>query len=346
MKNLLNTVITTPARRVISPWMLVLSSLAVLQACESDSSPEDQSKGVGGSYLFVSVPDFYFGTRDVGTSATQDIEIVNRGGDVYPLRSVRITGDHADEFSTDALKDVVLNPSEAIRVHVTFAPITDGRKFANLDVDFDTIVKVSDASNQNEQHFYKAKKLEAGQKYPESLVEYKHYIDGNPVTVNKRRAAIKVPVIKESEVYGTGEDFELYLAAMNAREEGDLDAAMAEIDTLILTHSTSYLADDALYLRGYIQLMDKKDYSVALHTMQNLRQRYPDTTYYDTALYSEAIALQELGQIDLARSIYEDLRYKHTGLDALGVKLPKDNMLSRLWFDRATNALDSLGATS
>jgi len=86
-----------------------MSCIAVLSACggggsDSDSSSKSGSPksgqavqtGVNGSYLFVSQPDFYFGTHGVGTVATQEIELVNRGADRYPVHAVTITGPDSD----------------------------------------------------------------------------------------------------------------------------------------------------------------------------------------------------------------------------------------------------------
>jgi len=300
--------------------------------------------GPNGSYLFVSAPDFYFGTRDVGTSATQQIELANRGGDIYPINSVIVTGEHAEEFVVDLRDPVTLNPAEKISLGVTFAPIDQGRKFAELDIDFDTIVQVDAATNANEQNYYRARDLEDQGDYRASFEAYDEYVDNRPVTVNKRRAAIKLPVIREASVYGSDADFELYLDAMNAREAGELERATAALDTLLLLYGDSYLADDALYLKGYIDLMDRADHASSLQSFQALRSRYPDTTYYDTALYGEALAQQGLGNHVLARSIYLDLRLRHTGVDTLGITLPKDDLLSRLWFERASDGLASLDA--
>lgn len=330
-------------QRVCKPVLLSILAVTLLQACDGGSSAtRKQQKGVGDSYLFVSVPNFYFGTRDVGSNVSQDIRITNQGGDIYPIRSLTIDGANAEEFATEMYSNITLNPSEAVDLNISFAPITEGRKSAELNIDFDTIVQVSDADNQNEQHYYRARALEDGKQYQASLDAYDSYIDGKPVTINKRRAAIKAPVIKESALYGTGEDFELYLSAVNARENGDMDLAMADLDALLLLHKDSYIADDALYLRGYIQLTDQQDYAAARLTMQALRKQYPDTTYYDTALYSEALSHQQMGDYDLARSIFEDLKYRHTGMDTLGITLPKDNVMSRLWFGRADAALDAM----
>lgn len=316
-------------------------SILLLQACDGGGGGGDQP-GVNGTYLHISTPDFYFGTKDIGSEATQKIRIENRGADVYPLESINIEGENAEEFSADVLNDVVLNPAEAITVGITFQPITDGTKNANLVVNYDTIKKVAEAVNINEQNFYQGRSLENAGDYEGAKKLYSDYIAGDPVTVNKQRAAIKLPVIKESEIYGDDEDFPLYLSALDLRDSGDFQGAIAELEAIQRLYYDGYLGDDAVYLHGYIQLMDLKDYSGALKTMRTLRQYFPDSTYYDTALYSEAIAEQELGNHLVAREILLDLKYRHTGVSALGVELPKDNLVSRLWFDRANDALASM----
>lgn len=323
--------------------LIVAGSLSValmLQACSSGA--KSPTPGAGGSYLHVSVPDFYFGTRNIGTSATQVIEIANRGGDVYPINSVKVVGDNADEFSTDFYDKIILNPTEVIKLNVTFKPVTNGKKNAKLDIDFDTIKQVSDEVNQNEQRYYQAMDLENNKQFDESLQTYSDYVASKPVTPNKHRAAIKLPVIKEASLYGDGPDFSMYLTAMNARSAGELDRAVAELEAIEMLHSDSYIADDAAYLNAYIELMDKEDYAAAERKMKALRANYPDSNYYDTALYSEALAHMEMGNRQLARSIFEDLKYRHTGIDSLGFTFAKDNIISRMWFERADNALAEL----
>lgn len=324
--------------------VFLVALLGTLQACGGggDGGPAEPTPGVGGSYLHVSVPDFYFGTREVGTSASQTINITNRGGDIYPIQSVKVTGDQADEFSTDFYNEIVLNPAEAINLTIDFKPVTDGRKYAALDIDFDTIVQVTEKQNQHEQKFYLAEDLEQDGDYAQSRAAYEDYIQGEPATKNKYQAAIKAPVLKEASLYGDGDDFELYLNAINAREAGELDVAMAELDAIDILYADSYYADDAAYLRAYIQLIDQEDYSAAESSMKQLRSDFPDSSYYDTALYSEALAHKEMGNRQLARNILEDLKYRHTGIDVLGVALAKDNLLSRMWFDRAERELASI----
>lgn len=329
---------------------LSLICVAMLAACgggggESSEagSPRTVEKGVNGSYLFVSQPDFYFGTHGVGTVATQNIELVNRGADRYPVRSVTVTGPNAEEFVTEIHRDVTLEPAQALTVAVSFAPISDGRKFASLDIDFDTIAQVSDEVNQAEQQYYRAKSLENDGYYDDSLNTYSDYIASKPVTINKQRAAIRMPIIQELSTYGEGRDASLYLSALDARDKADYDRAIGDLDALTTLYGDSHLADDARYLKAYIQLIDLDQPAMALTSLKSLRSRWPDTSYYDTALYSEAMAQQQLGRDSIARSIYEDLKYRHTGIDALGITLPKDNLTSRLWFERAEHGLDSLG---
>lgn len=328
----------------IRPLLGATLACFVLQACGGgggDSSAEP-TQGVNGTYLHVSAPDFYFGTKDVGSKSTQKIQISNRGADVYPLKSITVRGDNADEFSAQVIDEVVLNPTEAITVGITFQPITDGRKFADFIVSYDTIRKVADSVNVNEQSYYEAKDLENSGDYIGAKSRYNDYIDGQPVTSNKQRAAIKLPIIQESTIYGDGKDFDLYLSAMDLRDSGQYEAANVELAALSALYSEGYLGDDALYLKGYIQLMDEKNFADAYKTMQQLRSQYPDSTYYDTALYSEAIAQQGLGNFFVAKEILLDLRYRHTGIDTLGITLAKDNLVSRLWFERASTALDAL----
>ncbi len=332
------------AQSRIRPLIAATLACLFLQACEDDSGSSDSSTAVDGTYLHISAPDFYFGTNDVGTEATQQIQISNRGADEYPLNSISINGENPDEFAADAIDDIVLLPTQSITVGITFQPITDGRKFANFVVDYETTKLVEESVNENEQNYYEGKSLENAGDYVAAKQSYSDYIEGDPVTTNKRRAAIKLPVIQESEVYGDGQDFDLYLSAMDLRDAGEYEAASTELAVISSLYGDGYLGDDALYLKGYIQLMDEKDYEAALATMQQLRSQYPDSTYYDTALYSEAIAQQELGNLAVAREILLDLRYRHTGIDTLGITLAKDNIVSRLWFDRANTALETLDA--
>jgi len=309
-----------------------VSTVTVSEAPKEDNVPQ---------FLVASMPDFYFGTRDVGTQSTQSIELHNRSGDIYPLHSLELTGTNAEEFRTNFFGEVTLNPAEKIIVDVTFVPLTNGQKTAALHVDYDIIKQVSLAANLNEQAFYKADELEQSGYFEESADTYKSYLAGKPTTSNKRKASIKFPVLSESENHGDGPDFQQYLDAVNKREESDYIGAIASLNKLLVEQPDSIYADDALYMRGYIQLMDNSDYRGARDSMSQLRTSYPDTKYYDTALYSEALANDEMGENEQAGTLYQDLKDRHTSEAAkfLSLDLPRDNYLSRLWFDRAKQGL-------
>lgn len=292
-------------------------------------------------YLVASVPDFYFGTRNVGTAATQQIELSNRSGDIYPIKRLELLGENAEEFETNFIGEITLNPAEKIMVDVSFEPLTDGKKVAALHVEYDIIKQVTEEANQNEQNFYRAAELEKSGQLEESAKVYKTYLKGAPETSNKRKAAIKFPVLSESERHGKGPDFQMYLDAVNQRDSNDHIGAISRLNELLIKQPESIYADDALYMRGYIQLMDSSDYRGARDTMQKLRNDYPDTKYYDTALFSEALANDEMGEKNRAGDLYKDLKDRHTseGAKILSLDLPKDNYLSRLWFDRAKQGL-------
>lgn len=306
-----------------------------------DGSVVTTTTGAPANFLVASVPDFYYGTRTVGTASTQQIELSNRSGDIYPIHRLELVGPDAEQFKTNFIGEITLNPTEKIAIDVTFSPITDGQKSAELHVEYDIIKQVSDEANRNEQNYYKASELEQRGDLDASAATYQTYLAGKPQTPNKLRAAIKFPVLSESERHGKGEGFDLYLSAINKRDENNHLGAIIKLNELLVTEAQSTYADDALYMRGYIQLMDTADYRGARDSMRQLREQYPDSKYYDTALYSEALANDEMGEKNDAGTLYQDLKNRHTseGAKMLNLDLPKDNYLSRLWFDRAKQGL-------
>ena len=317
---------------------------------------EIEAKGIDGTYLFVSYqsesldddadtdtqPKLYYGTQNVGTQSSVDVRIANRGADIYPLNNVAVIGDNADEFLTDVVDEIILQPAEFVNINVAFQPITAGEKSADFTVDYDTIKMVNEEVNVNEQSYYEASELEAAGQFRSARVAYEDYLANDPVTINERRAALKLPVIDEGQTYASDEELQLYLDAMSLRDYEEYDAAIRKLNVLVSLYPESYLADDAQYLKGYIQLIDLDAPADALLSMQAVRSSFPDTTYYDTSLYSEAMAHIELGDTSQAEQILLDLKASHTGIEALGIQLPKDNLVSRMWFARANEALGSV----
>jgi TolA-binding protein len=326
------------------PALLALSiAMLLLQGCEGGSSG---SANTGESFLAVSQADLYFGTRDVGSSSTQTIVLSNQSADDYPIQSVQLSGESIDEFTTNYTPDsIILKPGEMLKVDLTFEPRSVGRKYSSLDIQHDITAKASAEQNITEQRFYKAKKLERSRNYEQSLNEYQGYIADDPVvSVNKRRANTKVPVLTESASHGAESDLRLYTSALDLRESDDTRDALRKLSLLLKNQPNSYLADDALYMKGYIQLMDLFQYQQAYYTMEKLRRKFPDSSYIDTALYVQAVSQKELGNIDNARELFEELRQRHLGmsLEVFNLQWPKDNYISRLWFERSSQGLAGL----
>ena len=325
-----------------------LAAALLIAACSGGGGGDNATKsapktGVNGTYLFLSAPDLYYSTINVGSVATETLEIQNRGGDRYPLESIRVTGTDADSFTTPIFGDIVLEPAQAVRIPISFEPLINGRKSATFEVDYSTIQLVDETVNEKEQTYYEAADLARQGNFRASAERFDDYLESDPeVAINKRRAAVRVPVIQEAQLYSEGRDASLYLDALAARDRSDPDDAILALETLIQLESDSYLADDAQYLKGYIALMDLNDSRMALREFKTLTDTYPDSTYYDTAQYGRAIAQERLGNDRVAYSLYQDLRERHVGVSALGVDLPKDDLVSRLWFDRASAAMNAL----
>lgn len=322
----------------------VLAGVLSLMGCggsggSGGSTTQDTTRA---TYLNVDISEFYFGAREIGTSTAQTIELTNWSGDLYPLNKLTINGQDAAEFGVDFHGGITLGPSQKIALSVSFAPITEGVKNAELDVDYEVIPQVTAADNRTEQVFYAAAAHEDKREYKQSLEKYQQYLDSQPKTVNRKRAAIKLPVMAESTRYGSGRDFRMYVAAMNHRDDGDYAKSLAVLDKMIATYPSSYLADDAMYLKAYMQLIDFEDYRNARWSFAALRTAYPESSYQDTALYAEGLALEELGQQKQAVERYQLLNQRHQSptMAAININVAKDNFVSRLWFERARRGIE------
>lgn len=333
-------------KRLTAKPLVIAMALVMIQGCEDDGASEPGSGSADdGSFLAVSHSEMYFGATKLGVRKTDQLVITNQSANNYTIDSITVSGatDYSIEYENVA---ATLSPGQRIPVSVNYVPSSTGYTIGALEIIHSTEVLAAASKSLLEQKYYKAKELESAQKYDESLGEYKSYIAGAPVTQNKRRANTKVPVLTESAAYGTGDELRLYSAALDDREVENADAALAKLDQLIASNPDSYLVDDAMYMRGYIHMMDTFDYKKATRSMQALRKAHPTSSYYDTALYVEAMAEQELGNDDVARTRYQELRDRHTGIsiEMFEVQWPKDTYIAKLWFDRSSQGLESLGS--
>jgi len=91
-------------------------------------------------------------------------------------------------------------------------------------------------------------------------------------------------------------------------------------------------------------MVDFGNYQIAYEGFQDLLNEHPESSYIDTALYSQGLAQHELGNVTKAEEIFLALKDRHTGvrLDLFEVQWPKDNYVSRLWFDRSEEQLEEI----
>jgi TolA-binding protein len=292
--------------------------------------------------LELSLSDYRFGVQDVGSETAQMFELKNVGVDTYPINSVTITGDNAEDFAVDVQEGITLEPGDKMDLKVAFVPVGEGQRVGSLDIDYNIIEGLG--SNLVEARYYEARDLEDAGDNVAAAAEYRDYLNEGSTTDNKARAMIKLSLLEEADVYGIGKDFNLYKSALNLRDDGDIDGSVAALNSLITDYEDSYLVDDAAYMLGYIQLVDQSNYEQSIESMQLLIDQYPDSNYYDTALYSQGIAEYELGNIERAEEIFLSLRERHTGvqLGLFEMRWPKDNYVSRLWFDKADEQLATI----
>lgn len=204
-------------------------------------------------------------------------------------------------------------------------------------------------SNTGDNSIYsQAKALEAEGRYPAAAESYRRFLSSKPSGETKTHAMIKAVVMEESINYGADDLFDRYLLAINQRESGNWQAALVTLDKMLQSDPSHYLADDARYLLAYIQLNDQHAYNVAHQTLGALLELYPDTSYYNTAVFSRGIAQKKLGNTVLATQHFQELQDRHTGLslDIFNLRWPQDNFVARLWFTRAHEELVALESAS
>ena len=193
-----------------------------------------------------------------------------------------------------------------------------------------------------------ARQMEAAGNYSGALKLYKAWLSGgNGSGADRRYTKIKLPVLEEAVRLGGGGDLDLYLVALSARADKNISQALGHLNRLLDNYANSRLRDDSIYLIGYIQLMDHFDFPAASKSMARLQREFQDSRYFDSALYSQAIAEEQLGNTTTATKLFNQLRDRHTFLsvDLFGFALAKQQVNSRYWFDRSDQRLKHIELT-
>ncbi len=157
----------------------------------------------------------------------------------------------------------------------------------------------------------------------------------------ERISAVQTRIAALQEADDAGNVLSHYLSALDKRDAGDIDGALSSLDFILTQYQESSLHDDALYLKAYVQIMDRYDFDAARRTLIQLEQTHPESSYRDSADYLVAIALEQLGQTADAKAALEVLRDRHTAIKLpFGRSWPSGNVLSRYWYDRADRRID------
>ena len=155
-----------------------------------------------------------------------------------------------------------------------------------------------------------------------------------------RMAAVQTRIAVLQEARDAGDALSMFLSALDMRDAGKTSEAMRALDWIASEHPVSVLADDALYVTAYLLVMDRYDFAMARTVLAELRTRFPDSAYRDSADYLDAIALEQQGETDRAKQALIELRDRHTALSLpLNFRWPVGSVLSRYWFDRADRRL-------
>jgi len=171
---------------------------------------------------------------------------------------------------------------------------------------------------------------------------YRQFLKHRLNSVYRVDAQLKVSLIRSGLKEKNPDILNLMLQALNQRALSHDDDAISLLKNLLQSYPHSRLADDALNMMAYMQLLDVHDVDAAEQSYRKLLKNYPSSNYVDNAIYGMAVALEDAKQWHAARRAYQRLKEKHMAINMLGISFAKDNYLSRVWFNKASSRLEHL----
>lgn len=134
-----------------------------------------------------------------------------------------------------------------------------------------------------------------------------------------------------------------FLAALEARDAADHDAVIEGLRSVVAKPDASALTDDAHYLLAHTLVLERYDFAAARSVLERLLAMPSSMAYRDAATYLLAITLEQLGETDLARLRFTELRDRHTAaVLPFGYRWPARGVVARYWFGRADRRLAML----
>ncbi len=98
---------------------------------------------------------------------------------------------------------------------------------------------------------------------------------------------------------------ELMMKAMSLERQGKWGEAVESYQKFIDEYGGSYEADNALYRKGHVLLVNVKDYAAALNAFKSLVARYPDTMTRAEAYFGMMKTYMAMGEREKARETAE-----------------------------------------
>lgn len=210
--------------------------------------------------------------------------------------------------------------------------------FASMQVVANDAVKSSFLETPAAQHYDNALSLIESRSYADALALLRRLQAYYPGFEKLSSVQTRIAVLQEAD--DAGNVLGHYLGALDKRDAGDVDGALSALDFILYQYKDSSLSDDALYLKAYVQIMDRYDFAAARSTLAQLEQTHAESSYQDSASYLDAIALEQMGETARAKAGLEALRDRHTAVSLpFGFSWPDGNVLSRYWYDRADRRL-------
>ncbi|MEM7221034.1 MAG: hypothetical protein AAF515_21925 [Pseudomonadota bacterium] len=179
--------------------------------------------------------------------------------------------------------------------------------------------------------------------YEAALAAYREALP-SATGVDRQQAQLKLSLLMQGLRNDARDELRAYLRAFDARAANEPQRAIELCNALLDRYPRGVFSDDALNLIAYIHLVDTADYAAANETYARLLADSPNSNYVDSARFGQAVALEKYGDYSGALDHLTELKDKHTmfSVGLLGLDLPRDNFLSRFWFNRATSKIKAI----
>lgn len=188
----------------------------------------------------------------------------------------------------------------------------------------------------------RAREAEAAGKFEPALSAYRDILKERPATVLSQAAGLKMAITVRARKKKADQDLRGYLAALDARFDGQFETAREKALRVVKEFPQSTLRDDAEYFAAYVALADLNDLPVAIEGFEAFIKSQPKSAYVNHAWYGLGSALDRSGRTKDAERTFDALKKLHTSFSALGIEIARNSVVSKLWYAKSQRALERL----